>query len=770
MNQSLSISFRPKALKDLVGLSKLTAMLQGHYKTGRMPQAWLFAGDTGGGKTTIARILALSLQCQHQKEFGNPCESCLKDQTQFDIMEVNASEISGVDDIGKIAETSLYAPRPPSRYRVFILDECFPAGTLVDGFKNDRRIQIPIETLSKGDIILNALGRSRVKSTFRKEVHKVARIQTASRNIVSSTNHRFFTQEGWKAAGDLKVGDYLVRTEEAMRMVQRSHTLETIRVSQQSGSVLQSVVRGEVAEAWSSGGTEEIEVATGKNAFKIGDTAKETLCMVQGRSIGKDVIPVSCQTFLQYELREEMELPSARSSEAFERLLQIPQSIERSGSTETSKKKTDRDSEAESKVENQFVARQVLLELRKTTQEGSLELSEKEILQPVLRDDYANERPCYAEAYLRTDDVGKPDEEFSLRREDAFEFNGQAFQWNSWRQWYVHASSERITAGAGKVMGSRVRNLVVSEKIAGLPNELQIGFGESEIEDWNRGGWKRSQETGCYFEGSEEGQNVGFVRVDGIEILEQRDSRLDRYRDAEGKLYFYDLEVEGHPSYSVEGVLVHNCQRMSSAAQNLLLKPFEDSKRSVWIICTTDPQKILPTLRSRCIYYKLPGLRPEGVQELVTKAIQSTGKSPIEMKSSVLVDELQERGVWSARLVLMAVEKLLAGASPVVAAQVELVESTVDTLKICRSVVGGDWKTLHLLLKNAPAEEARGIVLAVMGYLRSVVLNPAPSRNATIAADAIEKLSGLLYMDDGARPMVLAAVLYQVCQRVSGGK
>src|SRR6266481_4802829 len=126
MNQPLSIAFRPQSFESMVGSKKLIQMIRGHIESGRLPQAWLFSGETGTGKTTCARILALSLQCPHQDgkgRFGTPCQLCQKNKTMYDIMEVNASEVSGVQDIGKIAESSLYAPRPPSRYRIFILDE-----------------------------------------------------------------------------------------------------------------------------------------------------------------------------------------------------------------------------------------------------------------------------------------------------------------------------------------------------------------------------------------------------------------------------------------------------------------------------------------------------------------------------------------------------------------------------------------------------------------------------------------------------------------------
>lgn len=122
MERNLSISFRPRSLDELVGQRRLADAIREHYKTGREPVAWMFVGETGCGKTTVARILALSLQCTHAP-FGSPCKACRENEGSFDIREVNASEVSGVAEIEQVAATAVYFPLPPSRRRVYILDE-----------------------------------------------------------------------------------------------------------------------------------------------------------------------------------------------------------------------------------------------------------------------------------------------------------------------------------------------------------------------------------------------------------------------------------------------------------------------------------------------------------------------------------------------------------------------------------------------------------------------------------------------------------------------
>ncbi len=123
MPQIMSLSMRPKRLSELVGQKSLTDAMRKQVAT-RWPRAWMFIGQSGGGKTTLARIVALACQCKHQTVWGEPCDECWANFAGFQIAEINASEVKGVDEIGEIASSSRFRPLPPSTRRVFILDEC----------------------------------------------------------------------------------------------------------------------------------------------------------------------------------------------------------------------------------------------------------------------------------------------------------------------------------------------------------------------------------------------------------------------------------------------------------------------------------------------------------------------------------------------------------------------------------------------------------------------------------------------------------------------
>ena len=127
METVLVVSKRPCSFDKVIGQDTLIRSIRSRIEKGRMPKAWLFSGPSGGGKTTLARILAVSLQQEDYSDFGNfppsdnPIES--SSMSSYDIHEINAAQHNKIDDIAEIIEISQYAPNAGSRYKIFIWDE-----------------------------------------------------------------------------------------------------------------------------------------------------------------------------------------------------------------------------------------------------------------------------------------------------------------------------------------------------------------------------------------------------------------------------------------------------------------------------------------------------------------------------------------------------------------------------------------------------------------------------------------------------------------------
>ena len=125
-HQVLARKWRPRIFGALVGQDHVVRALSNALGSGRLHHAYLFTGTRGVGKTTIARILAKSLNCETGVT-ATPCGRCRAcveiDEGRFpDYLEMDAASNRGVDDIAQVLDSAAYAPAA-GRYRVFVIDE-----------------------------------------------------------------------------------------------------------------------------------------------------------------------------------------------------------------------------------------------------------------------------------------------------------------------------------------------------------------------------------------------------------------------------------------------------------------------------------------------------------------------------------------------------------------------------------------------------------------------------------------------------------------------
>ncbi len=123
----LALKYRPQTFDDLIGQEVVSETIKNSIQVNKVPNAYLFTGIRGIGKTTIARIVAKSLNCLNG--IGNLCnkdlcENCeaITNSSHIDVLEMDAASKTGVDDVRDLIEFSRYGPTS-SKYKIFIIDE-----------------------------------------------------------------------------------------------------------------------------------------------------------------------------------------------------------------------------------------------------------------------------------------------------------------------------------------------------------------------------------------------------------------------------------------------------------------------------------------------------------------------------------------------------------------------------------------------------------------------------------------------------------------------
>src|SRR5688572_21247836 len=125
--QVIARKWRPQNFADVVGQQAVTRTLANALTSGRLAQAFVFAGPRGVGKTTTARILARALNCVNgptADPCGN-CEACVEifDGRDMDVLEIDAATHTQVDNIRDVIISGLSIAPVRNRYKIFIIDE-----------------------------------------------------------------------------------------------------------------------------------------------------------------------------------------------------------------------------------------------------------------------------------------------------------------------------------------------------------------------------------------------------------------------------------------------------------------------------------------------------------------------------------------------------------------------------------------------------------------------------------------------------------------------
>ncbi|MCK9457305.1 MAG: AAA family ATPase [Candidatus Riflebacteria bacterium] len=177
--------------------------------------------------------------------------------------------------------------------------------------------------------------------------------------------------------------------------------------------------------------------------------------------------------------------------------------------------------------------------------------------------------------------------------------------------------------------------------------------------------------------------------------------------------------------------ILDEVHRLTNDAQSALLKALEDTPSHIYyILCTTDPQKLLPTIRGRCSQFPVRPLTDREMKMLLRRVVKSEGESI----SKEIYDQIIQDSLGHPRNALQTLTQVLAvGKEKRLEVAKKTAETQSKTIELCRALLErASWKKISRILKGLKDEDPEQIRRAVLGYCQAVLLG-SESQNDWVA-------------------------------------
>lgn len=631
----LHVDYRPQTLEELFGNEHVKESLIEVLKRKDPPHSYLFVGQPGCGKTTMARII------KNMLKIGNS-----------NFYEYNAANTRGIDTIREITENTRYLGMGENPKKLYLMDECFAEGTLVNTIDS----QIRIENLKIGEKVRNLVGIGTVKNIFTNLVSldHVCKVSFfGGKSVFCSTDHLFFTEIGWVRACDL-MGHFCGDIMNDISSPRKEKTNAQVWFLQRDGrKSLPNLFKGFFS--WE----------------KLARTFKEkNLFKILWKQIAKSKPRIYGKTFQPHNSREKIKKPKNE-------ICNEPPSC--------------------TKIETMFYRKN------------------EKIKRPSIREDLQRKG----------------------QKHQKNEGDFKHFCWGSWWEWVLNSSTEiisnifRVACRSSSEFGG---------KISWIPNQLQSRYREPELKISHRSRWKIAQNKNYEGKRYKENEKTERLGVGSVEIYQQGNNDesfrgvIEDHERNQGYVVFYDLEVDNHPSYYANGILVHNCHKWTNDAMNAALKLLEEPPdHCYFILCSAEIETIKPTIKNaikrRCHEYELSALKPNETIQLLKTILRKEGidsANRIEVLKKIATSCEGRAGV-----ALKLLDQVLEIQDQTKA--VKIIEKAIVTettvIELCRllnekSGKDAKWPKIQKAIKDLKeSNEAESVRYAVLGYFNSVLLS-----------------------------------------------
>jgi len=208
---------------------------------------------------------------------------------------------------------------------------------------------------------------------------------------------------------------------------------------------------------------------------------------------------------------------------------------------------------------------------------------------------------------------------------------------------------------------------------------------------------------------------LGCVGSD-LRELNSADMRgIDTVRDIAKNSTFKPIEGKAR------GWLIDEAHKMTSDAQNAFLKPTEDPPAHVfYVLCTTDYNKLIPTLRGRCQQYQLKPLNDGQMMRL----LRETTKAENESLDRIVYEQIIQDSLGHPRNALQILEQVLSVPNEMrLTTATKTAAEQYQSIELCRALLSSNsWKQISTILNGLKDQEPEGIRRCVLGYCQSVLL------------------------------------------------